>query len=160
MILDILKDTLLDTIKLIPFLFVAFLIIELIEQELPDLKFYKTNLVKCLPLDENNKFYMFDSNNNCYIYNDISSYELFATFEQDSYKYDNKPIQTYVTISSKNFVSQYIATKVELTLEGNCKFTENNKKTLITHTQSTGKSNVPVTVTNGGTMYCYIKEVE
>ena len=65
-----------------------------------------------------------------------------------------------MTISSKNFVSQYIATKVELTLEGNCKFTENNKKTLITHTQSTGKLNVPVTVTNGGTMYCYIKEVE
>ena len=30
-------------------------IIELIEHELPDLKFYKTNLVKCLPLDENNK---------------------------------------------------------------------------------------------------------
>ena len=30
-------------------------IIELIEQELPNLKFYKTNLVKCLPLDENNK---------------------------------------------------------------------------------------------------------
>ena len=30
-------------------------IIELIENELTDLKFYKTNLVKCLPLDENNK---------------------------------------------------------------------------------------------------------
>ena len=30
-------------------------IIELIEHELPDLKFYKTNLVKCLPLDENSK---------------------------------------------------------------------------------------------------------
>ena len=30
-------------------------IIELIEQKLPDLKFYKTNLVKCLPLDKNNK---------------------------------------------------------------------------------------------------------
>ena len=122
--------------------------------------FEKPGTFYTIGLDENNKFYMFDSNNNCYIYNDISSYELFATFEQDSYKYDNKPIQTYVTISSKNFVSQYIATKVELTLEGNCKFTENNKKTLITHTQSTGKLNVPVTVTNGGTMYCYIKEVE
>ena len=34
MILDILKDTLLDTIKLIPFLFVAFLIIELIEHKI------------------------------------------------------------------------------------------------------------------------------
>ena len=122
--------------------------------------FEKPGTFYTIGFDENNKFYMFDSNNNCYIYNDISSYELFATFEQDSYQYDNKPIQTYVTISSKNFVSQYIATKVELTLEGNCKFTENNKKTLITHTQSTGKLNVPVTVTNGGTMYCYIKEVE
>ena len=122
--------------------------------------FEKPGTFYTIGLDENNKFYMFDSNNNCYIYNDISSYELFATFEQDSYQYDNKPIQTYVTISSKNFVSQYIATKVELTLEGNCKFTENNKKTLITHTQSTGKLNIPVTVTNGGTMYCYIKEVE
>ena len=122
--------------------------------------FEKPGTFYTIGLDENNKFYMFDSNNNCYIYNDISSYELFATFEHDSYEYDNKPIQTYVTISSKNFVSQYIATKVELTLEGNCKFTENNKKTLITHTQSTGKLNVPVTVTNGGTMYCYIKEVE
>lgn len=122
--------------------------------------FEKPGTFYTIGLDENNKFYIFDSNNNCYIYNDISSYELFATFEQDSYEYDNKPIQTYVTISSKNFVSQYIATKVELTLEGNCKFTENNKKTLITHTQSTGKLNIPVTVTNGGTMYCYIKEVE
>ncbi len=36
MILDILKDTLLDTIKLIPFLFVAFLIIELIEHKMSD----------------------------------------------------------------------------------------------------------------------------
>ena len=30
-------------------------IIELIENELPNLNFYKTNLVKCLPLDESNK---------------------------------------------------------------------------------------------------------
>lgn len=131
-----------------------------LETEKYEKVFEKPGTFYTIGLDENNKFYMFDSNNNCYIYNDISSYELFATFEQDSYQYDNKLIQTYVTISSKNFVSQYIATKVELTLEGNCKFTENNKKTLITHTQSTGKLNVPITVTNGGTMYCYIKEVE
>ncbi len=36
MIFDILKDTLLDTIKLIPFLFIAFLIIELIEHKMSD----------------------------------------------------------------------------------------------------------------------------
>ena len=30
-------------------------IIELIENKLPNIKFYKTNLVKCLPLDDNGK---------------------------------------------------------------------------------------------------------
>ena len=122
--------------------------------------FEKAGTYYTIGLDENNKFYMFDSNNNCSIYNDVTSYELFAKFEHDSYNYTDGPIDTYVSISSKNFLSEYINTKVELILEGNCKFTENNKKTLITHTQSTGKLNVPVTVTNGGTMYCYIKEVE
>ena len=122
--------------------------------------FEKAGTYYTIGLDENNKFYMFDSNNNCSIYNDVTSYELFAKFEHDSYNYTDGPIDTYVSILSKNFLSKYINTKVELTLSGNCKFTENNKKTLITHTQSTGKLNVPVIVTNGGTMYCYIKEVE
>lgn len=122
--------------------------------------FEKAGTYYTIGLDENNKFYMFDSNNNCSIYNDVTSYELFAKFEHDSYNYTNGPIDTYVSISSKNFLSEYINTKVELTLSGNCKFFENNRKTLVTYTSSTGELNIPVTVTNGGTMYCYIKEVE
>lgn len=122
--------------------------------------FEKAGTYYTIGLDENNKFYMFDSNNNCSIYNDVTSYELFAKFEHDSYNYTNGPIDTYITISSKNFLSEYINTKVELTLSGNCKFFENNRKTLVTYTSSTGELNIPVTVTNGGTMYCYIKEVE
>lgn len=122
--------------------------------------FEKVGTYYTIGLDENNKFYMFDSNNNCSIYNDVTSYELFAKFEHDSYNYTDGPIDTYVSISSKNFLSEYINTKVELTLSGNCKFFENNRKTLVTYTSSTGELNIPVTVTNGGTMYCYIKEVE
>lgn len=122
--------------------------------------FEKAGTYYTIGLDENNKFYMFDSNNNCSIYNDVTSYELFAKFEHDSYNYTDGPIDTYVSISSKNFLSEYINTKVELTLSGNCKFFENNRKTLVTYTSSTGELNIPVTVTNGGTMYCYIKEVE
>ena len=122
--------------------------------------FEKAGTYYTIGLDKNNKFYMFDSNNNCSIYNDVTSYELFAKFEHDSYNYTDGPIDTYVSISSKNFLSEYINTKVELTLSGNCKFFENNRKTLITYTKDTGELNIPVTVTNGGTMYCYIKEVE
>ena len=41
MILDILKDALLDTLKLIPFLFIAFLIIELVEHKLKNKEILK-----------------------------------------------------------------------------------------------------------------------
>ena len=121
--------------------------------------FEKAGTYYTIGLDENNKFYMFDSNNNCSIYNDVTSYELFTKFEHDSYNYTNGPIDTYVSISSKNFLSEYINTKVELTLSGNSKFFETNRKTLVTYTSSTGELNIPVTVTNGGIMYCYIKEL-
>jgi hypothetical protein len=81
-------------------------------------------------------------------------------FEKSSYNYNNTDIPTYVTISSKNFVNEYIKTKVKITIEGNCKFTSNGKKELITYTDANGPVNIDVTVTYGGTMYCYIKEVE
>jgi hypothetical protein len=111
-------------------------------------------------LDENNKFYTFDNSNVCRIYNDVTSYLLDAQFEKSSYNYNNTDISTYVTIYSKNFVNEYIKTKVKITIEGNCKFTSNGKKELITYTSASGPINVDVTVTYGGTMYCYIKEVE
>lgn len=111
-------------------------------------------------LDENNKFYTFDNSNVCHIYNDVTSYLLDVQFEKSSYNYNNADIPTYVTISSKNFVNEYIKTKVKITIEGNCKFTSNGKKELVTYTDANGPINVDVTVTYGGTMYCYIKEVE
>lgn len=111
-------------------------------------------------LDENNKFYTFDNSNVCHIYNDVTSYLLDVQFEKSSYNYNNADIPTYVTIYSKNFVNEYIKTKVKITIEGNCKFTSNGKKELVTYTDANGPINIDVTVTYGGTMYCYIKEVE
>lgn len=111
-------------------------------------------------LDESNKFYTFDNNNICRIYNDVTSQLLNIKFELNSYNYNDQDINTYVTIYSKNFMNEYISSKVKLIIEGNCHFTENDKKELITYTESSGPINIPVTVTNGGKVYCYIKEVE
>ena len=111
-------------------------------------------------MDENNKFYTFDNSNVCHIYNDVTSYLLDAQFEKSSYTYNNSDISTYVRIYSKNFVNEYIRTKVKITIEGNCKFPNNGKKELITYTDASGPKDIGVTVTYGGTMYCYIKEVE
>ena len=135
---------------------------------------YKLNLstekyVKCfeiagtyytIGIDENNKFYTFDNSNVCHIYNDVTSFLLDVQFEKEKYNYGNSDISTYVKIYSKNFLDEYIQTKVKVIVEGNCHFTENNKKEIITYTDNTGIKNIPVTVTSGGTMYCYIKEVE
>lgn len=111
-------------------------------------------------LDENNKFYTFGNNNICRIYNDVTSQLLSIKFELNSYNYNGQNINTYVTIYSKNFINEYILSKVKLIIEGNCHFTENDKKELITYTEPSGPINIPVTVTNGGKVYCYIKEVE
>lgn len=111
-------------------------------------------------LDQSNNIYIFDSNNKCTIYNVFSSKELNAVFETEEYIYDDNEIDSYINIYSKNFLNDYIETKVEISLEGNCIFKENNKQTLITYTQKDSIKQIPITITNGGIVYCYIKEVK
>lgn len=121
--------------------------------------FNKTGNYYTMGLDETNNFYIFDSNNHCNIYNKNTSYELIAEFEQESYDYEDTNIDTYITIYSKNFLGEYINSKVQITLTGNCYFKENNSKELIIITEKEIQQ-IPVIITNGGTVYCYIKEVE
>lgn len=111
-------------------------------------------------LDENNSLYLCDINDNIEIYNDNTVYELKATFEQDTYEYDNQNISTYVTIYAKNFTKDYIKTKVKLTLDGHCHFNATNNNQLITYTNKNGIVNVPITITYGGSVHCDIQEVE
>ena len=86
--------------------------------------------------------YLCDINDNIEIYNDNTVYELKATFEQDTYEYDNQNISTYVAIYAKNFTKDYIKTKVKLTLDGHCHFNATNNNQLITYTNKNGIVNV------------------
>lgn len=121
--------------------------------------FNKTSNYYTMGLDEANNFYIFDNNNKCNIYNKNTPYELIAEFEQENYDYENTNINTYITVYSKNFLGDYINSKVQITLTGNCYFKENNSKELIIITEKEIQQ-IPVIITNGGTVYCYIKEVE
>ena len=120
--------------------------------------FEKAGIFYTIGLDELNNFYIFDDNNNCSIYNECTSNELFAEFEKESYDYEDIDIDTYVTIYSKNFLGDYINTKVKITIEGDCYFKENNLQEIITNTD-TELVQIPVTITNSGIMYCHIEEV-
>lgn len=109
-------------------------------------------------LDSNNTLYLFDNNNKCTTYNTASSNQLEINFEKSQYKYNNQTINTYVTIYSKNLLNEYISSSVKITLSGNCQFT-NGDKELYTNTDSNGPINIPVAITYGGKIYCYIEEV-
>lgn len=121
--------------------------------------FNKTGNYYTIGLDETKRFYIFDNQNHCNIYNKYTSNELYAEFEKETYEYENKNIDTYITIYSKNFLGEYINSKVQITLTGNCCFKENNSKEIIITTKEE-LTKIPVIITNGGTVYCDIKEVE
>lgn len=110
--------------------------------------------------DELKRLYVIDQNSKIKILDDPISYYVNASFEKSDYTYNDKDIQTYITINSKNYLNKNIKSKVQITLDGPCKFTSNNSKKIITYTSATENVKVPVTVTYGGTVNCYIKEVE
>lgn len=109
-------------------------------------------------LDSINNFYIFDNYNHCSIYNKNTSNELVATFEKETYDYEETNIETYIQIYAKNFLGQYIKTNVIITLTGNCKFKQNNSKELLFTTEKQ-VTTIPIVITDGGTVYCDIKEV-
>lgn len=111
-------------------------------------------------LDENNTLYIFDSNDICETYSKNTVDELKAEFEYEEYNYDNQNINSYIKIYAKNFIKDYIKTKVKLTLTGQCYFTQNNQKELITYTDKNGIKNIPITITYGGALNCDIQELE
>lgn len=109
-------------------------------------------------LDSVNNFYIFDNNNHCSIYNKNTSNELVATFEKETYDYEDNDIETYIQVYAKNFLGQYIETDVSITLTGNCKFKQNSSKDLLFTTEKQ-ITKIPVIITDGGTVLCDIKEV-
>ena len=110
-------------------------------------------------LDENNNFYIFDVNNKCQIYNLNSCSALNGRFEHDAYNYDGEDIETNVTIASKNFIGELIASKIHVELSGNCKF-RNGKQEATLNTRLDLEYEVPVIITGSGVVYCNINEVE
>lgn len=112
-----------------------------------------------LGFDAMRRFYAIDSQGKCKIYTNITACLLDAQFEKQSYNYDGRnPISTYITVYAKNFVLDYISTQVTLTLSGSCMF-ENGSKSY-TFTTPKAEINIPVIVTDGGAVYCHIKQTE
>lgn len=100
-----------------------------------------------------------DSNNNIYVQyydksiemiSNVMPINVFCDFEDEEYKYDDEDIQSNINLYVQNYQNVYLATSVELTLYGQCKFTSNNSKTITVTTSNLDKLQIPVTVTGQG----------
>lgn len=129
-----------------------------LDEESYEKKFDLPGIYNTVGLDSNNNLYVFDQSNKCTIYNTYSSNELDVKFAKKEYKYNNENIYTYVSVYAKNILGSYINVNVKITLSGNCTF-DNGSQELYTNTSESGSKNIPVTITYGGRIYCYIEEV-
>lgn len=129
-----------------------------LDEESYEKKFDLPGIYNTVGLDSNNNLYVFDQSNKCTIYNTDSSNELDVKFAKKEYKYNNENIYTYVSIYAKNILDSYINVNVKITLSGNCTFDDGSQE-LYTNTSESGNKNIPVTITYGGRIYCYIEEI-
>ena len=130
-----------------------------IETETYNKVFGVSGTFQTIGLDENNNFYTFDVNNKCQMYNLNSCSILNGRFEYDTYNYNGEDIETTVTIASKNFIGELIASKIHVELSGNCKFRNESQEAILT-TRLDTEYQVPVIITGPGVVYCNINEVE
>jgi uncharacterized membrane protein YvbJ len=107
-----------------------------------------------------------DSNNNIYIQYSDTSIEMisnvmpitmFADFENDTYNYNGVDITANVVAYVKNFQGKYLSSSIQLTLFGNCKFTDDGKRTKTITTSNLDKITIPVTIYDTGNLKVSIK---
>lgn len=102
--------------------------------------------------DENGNLWSFSDTKAINIHSQYSPSTINAEFELENYDFKGPPIGSYVYFYAKNFYGQYVTCSAELTLEGPCKFTDNNSQTLIKTTSSTGKVAIPIEVNDDGVL--------
>lgn len=107
-----------------------------------------------------------DSNNNLYVQYTDSSIEMvsnvmpttvFGDFENDVYDYKGSDLSANVIVYVKNYQGKYISTSVQLTLYGNCKFTDDGKRTKTVTTSNLDVLTIPVTITDSGNLKVAVK---
>jgi len=96
-----------------------------------------------------------DNEVDVYSLSDATDYNV--KFEKDYYDYTGENIETFITIETKNFIGEYININIELSIEGNAKFKENDSKTIQLVTSADESLNVPIIITGANQITIYSK---
>lgn len=117
---------------------------------------YVKNNIQAFSIQNDKSIWLFN-NSNFDVLTLSTPIDLNGAFEQETYNYQNQDINSYVTIYAKNFLQEFIKTKIKITLSGPCKF-NNNTKTYIGYTDIQ-EIQIPVIITGAGKCTCNIEEL-
>lgn len=107
--------------------------------------------------DVSNALFYVDNSNNIYMD------KLDLTMSSDwgwtdtNLSWEGSDINTSIYLGCKNYLSEYIEVDVTLYLYGNAVFTDNGEKQITVTTSTSGRINVPVTITGDGVVNCSAK---
>ncbi len=123
------------------------------------LNFEKDKFVITNVLNNRPQYIGADLAENIWIVNKLGEVEMYSPFvpihvnieyEFENYNYEGKDIETYISIESKNYLNENIASKLKLTIKGEAVFSNNSDNIIIDTTLETGKKRIPITIKGDG----------
>ncbi|WP_061321045.1 hypothetical protein [Clostridium botulinum] len=123
------------------------------------LNFEKDKFVITNVLNNSPQYIGADLAENIWIVNKLGEVEMYSPFvpihvnieyEFENYNYEGKDIDTYISIESKNYLNENIASKLKLTIKGEAVFSNNSDNIIIDNTLETGKKRIPITIKGDG----------
>lgn len=109
-------------------------------------------LIACSGIDNNNNIYIQYTDSSVEMASNVIPSKIYADFEEEIYQYNSQDISTNVNVYAKNFSGQYLTANIQLTLFGNCMFTDTGLKTKTITTSNLDITKIPVTITDTGNL--------
>lgn len=119
-----------------------------------------TTTTKWVGLDTRDRMWLLKEDNELDLYSLNETTDVTIKFERDYYDYAGKSIETYITVTSKDFNGNYVATTLELTINGNAKFKSNNSKVVEITTPEDNSMDIPVIITGPNQITIYPLRIE
>lgn len=107
--------------------------------------------------DVSNALFYVDNSNNIYMDRLDLTMSSDWGWTDTNLSWEGSDINTSIYLGCKNYLSEYIEADVTLYLYGNAVFTDNGEKQITVTTSTSGRINVPVTITGEGVVNCSAK---
>lgn len=106
----------------------------------------------CVGIDLNSNYWVMNNLNEVFYFNEDTVWEVDIKLPNDELVYEGQDINSNIKVATQSFLGGYIQTRLRLTILGDAKFTNEDKKIIVIDTNSNGYKDIPITITNSGSV--------